>query len=1180
MKATLSGKWSVTIRVLCGVWALVGLLTSTVPAAGQDLLTFPAVTVPALTVGDVTADEVTNRDNLKTFVQAGAAAYKNAIDQVGFARNDEVVKAFRVDDGVWREGDIYLFITTLEADMVFHGADMDLEGQNLWNLEDKDGVLIAQELVAAAKAGGGYVNYYFDNPDVSGDEPDGSPKVGYAEIVTADGMQLMIGSGFYPVPELAAADVTADQVTDRENLKAFVNGAANAYMAATDAVGFKRSDEVTEPFRVDDGIWREGDIYLFILKPNGKMVFHGNNMSLEGLDRWNIKDKNGVLIVQKLIAAAQRGGGYVEYYYDNPAVEGDETDGSPKVSYAQTVIAGGTEVVIGAGFYPVPELAAADVTADQVTDRENLKAFVNGAADAYMAATDAVGFARTDEVTEPFRVDDGIWREGDIYLFIIKPDGHAVFHGANMSLEGQNLWDLDDKNGVLIVQKLIAAAQRGGDYVEYYFDNPDVSGDETDGSPKVGYAQTVIAGGTEVVIGAGFYPDLTGYMPQVTLAANPATVAEDGSAQTLTVTATQTGRAIPFSTMIQLALSGTATSDDYSVSGDLSITIPGEATQGSTQLTVTALRDDVYESGGETIVVTASHEGQHLGSATVTVSDAYDAPSVVGSPPPITLDAGESETVNAGALFSGNSLSYTASSSDVGVATAVVTAATVTVTGVRKGTATVTLTASNAAGEASSVMRVNVTAVAAEREVYENILAAMGRNMLVSVSTTIGERFSTAGGRHELALGGRSINGLTSGISALVGLTGHRPQATSKHMELLQDGGQRRSATSGYLLRTSSFSYPLEDQTAGGGLRWSVWGAGDWQNFEGEPNVDARYDGDLKTAYAGFDVAAQQNWMGGIALSYAMGQSDYDVTVADGTLKSTLASVLPYARWTSICGRAEAWSILGLGTGEVEVEDATGDLAMRMAMLGMRLQLAAAGRVGIDVIGDAGLLRLSTSESESASLSDITGDVQRLRVGLKGSHRTKLASGATITPYAQVAGRYDGGTGQTGQGLEISGGLKVGAGRVGIKAQGRFLAMHTADGYRENGVALVAYLNSGAGGQGLSMSVSPRMGAEANDSGTMWRDNPLTDASNHRNSGRNAVRTAVGYGLTFPSKGLVMTPFGEMYLTGDARQLMRLGTRLGTAHRDSGAVSVELSGTRVGRQDGDLRIALIGRMSF
>lgn len=1095
----------------------------------------------------VRAQDVVDKETLKAFVRGTVDWTFEAFETRG-VEVGRLKAALREEGGPFREGAIYLFVLTTQGFVFFHGADITQEGANRIDLEDLNSKRFIEDLINVAIAGGGFVEYHYDDPSVEGDEELGSPKVSYAETIEYPnfypGQTFVVGAGFYRRPVDDVPAITLE--VDRETL---VEGEDGQEVTVTATL-------------TDDPV------------PVATII----DLTLEGTATSDDYTSDGTL---EIIIPRDATSASTTLTFDviEDAAEEDGETIVVKASYEGLEVGTATISVLD---YRVPPLPVGDVTAADVMDRASLRSFVQAAKAAYKGAIDEVGFDHHGDVVEAFRVEDGNWRLDDIYIFFLQTDGLLVFHGTNPSIENMNIFDDQDLNGVYYTRELIAAAQAGGGYVEYYFDNPAVDGDEETGSPKVSYTETVMVDGMELVIGSGFYFDLTGYVPEITLSVTPEAVSEDGGTQTVRVTATQTSGAIPITTVIPLALSGTASSDDYSVRGNLSITIPGEAAEGTSELAITVINDDVYESGGETIIVTASYDGQDLESATVTITDSYDAPAIVGSPPSVSLDSGESETINAGALFSGTDLSLSASTSDNSVATAVMSAATLTVTGVRKGSATVTVTARNAAGEASLTVGVTVTAIAAERMVYENILSAMGRNMLSSVSTTISGRFTAGGGGRGIALGGRRIDGLASGISALAGLTGHRRRAASRHLELLQDTEHRRSVSSGYLLQSSAFSYALEDHTATGGLRWSVWGAGDLQNFQGEPDADTNYDGNLKTAYLGFDVATRQTWLAGIALSHATGQSDYDVTVASGSLESRLTSVLPYLRWKCSTGLTEVWSIVGLGTGEVEVEDATSDLSMRMAMVGVRMRLAANGGMGLDVVGDAGLARLSTSDSESAALSDLNADAQRVRVGLEGSRSAKFAGGTTLTPYAQVAGRYDGGTGQTGQGLEVSGGLRLSGGRVGVNAQGRFLAVHTADGYSENGFSVAAYLNPGAGGTGLSMSVAPSIGAGTGDSGMMWRERPLAGTSVGGRNNARALRAEVGYGLAYPSMGVLMTPFGEMYLLGDDRQQVRLGARLARSDAHAGGASLELSGMRVDRHGSasDHRIGLLARMSF
>ncbi|MDE2743264.1 MAG: cache domain-containing protein [Gemmatimonadota bacterium] len=143
----------------------------------------------------------------------------------------------------------------------------------------------------------------------------------------------------------------------------------------------------------------------------------------------------------------------------------------------------------------------AEITAGDVVDRETLKAFVL-AAKAY--GDKASTLPEYLNILQEFRTE-GPWKQGSIYLFLFSTEGLFILHGADPSLEGQNLIDLEDVNGVKMVQELIAVAAEGGGYVEYLWPNPAIAGDT--GSPKVSYAIPYSALGQDFVLGAGFFPE-------------------------------------------------------------------------------------------------------------------------------------------------------------------------------------------------------------------------------------------------------------------------------------------------------------------------------------------------------------------------------------------------------------------------------------------------------------------------------------------------------------------------------------------------------------------------------------------------------------------------------------------------------------------------------------------------
>lgn len=143
-----------------------------------------------------------------------------------------------------------------------------------------------------------------------------------------------------------------------------------------------------------------------------------------------------------------------------------------------------------------------EITAGDVVDRATLEAFVlraKGVVESFTSLAEALASFGT------FRAE-GEWNKGPIYLYVFTVEGVGIFHGEDQSLEGQNLIDLEDSNGVKILQELISVAADGGGFVEYLWDNPVVDGDEENGSLKVGYAAPLNVFGQELIIGSGFYP--------------------------------------------------------------------------------------------------------------------------------------------------------------------------------------------------------------------------------------------------------------------------------------------------------------------------------------------------------------------------------------------------------------------------------------------------------------------------------------------------------------------------------------------------------------------------------------------------------------------------------------------------------------------------------------------------
>ena len=321
------------------------------------------------------------------------------------------------------------------------------------------------------------------------------------------------GLGARPV-DAQVPKVTAGEVVDRETLRGFVTYATAVSAAITD---INEGSRLIQAVRTEGSDYNVGNMYLILMTPDGQVFIHGEDPHVDGTNVFEVVDDNGTKVVQQMIAAGAAGGGFVEWCWDDPQ---DPGDARCKDSYAlqyHSQVAGADLIVVG-GYYqdlsgagqPLPPVALPEVTAADVVDRESLRQFVHGSLDWLLELVGQVGFQRATEWKALMREEGGPFKSGPIYLFVFTPEGYVIFHGADPWREGRIAIDNTDFQGRAFVREVIAAAQAGGGFVEYFWDDPTVQGDEDTGTPKVSYAVSYksdlpVYEGVEFIVGAGFY---------------------------------------------------------------------------------------------------------------------------------------------------------------------------------------------------------------------------------------------------------------------------------------------------------------------------------------------------------------------------------------------------------------------------------------------------------------------------------------------------------------------------------------------------------------------------------------------------------------------------------------------------------------------------------------------------
>lgn len=85
----------------------------------------------------------------------------------------------------------YFYVYNTKCVNIAHATQKDLQGKNLYDHKDVKGKYVIRELNAAAKMGGGFVEFYWLKPGAKGEQK----KMGYVEPIP--GTDYFIGTGVY-----------------------------------------------------------------------------------------------------------------------------------------------------------------------------------------------------------------------------------------------------------------------------------------------------------------------------------------------------------------------------------------------------------------------------------------------------------------------------------------------------------------------------------------------------------------------------------------------------------------------------------------------------------------------------------------------------------------------------------------------------------------------------------------------------------------------------------------------------------------------------------------------------------------------------------------------------------------------------------------------------------------------
>jgi polar amino acid transport system substrate-binding protein len=212
-------------------------------------------------------------------------------------------------------------------------------------------------------------------------------------------------------------------------------------------------------FNNRSGKFVAGDLYIFAYDVQANTLALPFQPELVGMNRWNLTDPAGNHPLPDNIRAAQSGGGFSHFIYQDPS---DNNTVKPKLTYAMLV---DKDWIVGSGIYNANEGDPFIRRGEDPQVRGNLISFVN----------ESVAYARMNgraAALQEFNDPNGSFVRGDLYVFALDYNGMNLAHPFRPELVGTNRSTAQDSFGVKYNRVMSLLAQQGGGFVFYRYPNP------------------------------------------------------------------------------------------------------------------------------------------------------------------------------------------------------------------------------------------------------------------------------------------------------------------------------------------------------------------------------------------------------------------------------------------------------------------------------------------------------------------------------------------------------------------------------------------------------------------------------------------------------------------------------------------------------------------------------------
>lgn len=219
---------------------------------------------------------------------------------------DAALREFNDRNGRFVKDGLYIFAYDFEGNTLSAPYEQHLIGKNRMGDSDAYGTAYIEEATKAARAGGGFIRYFYADPGANFEI---HPKLGYIMRVDEN---WWIGAGLYNVEAVSMIIASGMDPVLRGDLTAFVEiGLAFANKQSRDAAVSEFNDR--------HGRFVRGDRYIHAFDFSGVCLAHPIRPEHVGKDLSGEEDSKGVRFIMVESYLAKHEGGFVFYHYPNPA---------------------------------------------------------------------------------------------------------------------------------------------------------------------------------------------------------------------------------------------------------------------------------------------------------------------------------------------------------------------------------------------------------------------------------------------------------------------------------------------------------------------------------------------------------------------------------------------------------------------------------------------------------------------------------------------------------------------------------------------------------------------------------------------------------------------------------------------------------------------------------------------